>query len=208
MDRVRRLADEYDVTEGAVKMDESRMDNWIDNVANTASFEKKAAFILAQHRSQTEGHEQLAQTARNQRQDAQRRKAQLEDTLNEYRNATPDELGIDPAEYYRTLSNIARQLNIADDDVFDWAREERMQRQAVAENVMEEMDARQSLGEIEEKADKLEVEMEQHVTERKLIAGIDLSQFPGINDARLIGADILNEDGEMEPIEVEGKDDA
>lgn len=208
-ERVRRLTEEFDATEAAVKKDETRMDDWMEDVANTASFEQRSAFLLYQHRSQTEGLERLARTAALEREQAVRREAQLQDTLTEYRNATPEELGIDPAEYYRTLSNLGRQANAASRGARDWAGEERRTRQAISENVMDEFEARQSLGDIEEKADRLTLDVERAVTERKLIIGVDLdAALPGVEESRLIGADVtpkLDEEA-AESIDVEGPD--
>lgn len=210
--RMERLAEEFGVNKNTVEVDETRMDNWIEDIANTASFEKKANFLLYQHRSQTEAMEQLAQTAQQERRRANNRADDQQELLNEYKNASPEELMMEPEEYWTTLVDLARQVDEAEEDVYKWAHEERLQRSEVADQAMSEFEARQSLGEIEKAADKLEVDMEKRVTERKVFAGIDLSEMPGIEKARLVGTTMDPEDqSAMEgaaDIEVEGTSDA
>lgn len=213
--RMERLAEEFGVRENTVEVDETRMDEWIDEIANTASFEKKANFLLYQHRSQTEAMEQLAQTAQQERRRANNRADDQQELLNEYKNSTPEELMMEPEEYYSTLIDLARQVDEAEEDIYKWANEERLQRSQVAEQAMEEFDARQSLGEIEQVADKLEVDMEKRVEERKVFAGLNLNEMPGIEEARLVGADLdrgdkaaHEDDDDAVPIEMEDTTDA
>lgn len=209
--RMDRLAEEFGVRRNTVEVDETRMDDWIDEVANTASFEKKANFLLYQHRSQTEAMEQLAQTAQQERRRANNRADDQQELLQEYKDASPEELMMEPDEYWSTLADLARQVNEAEEDIYKWANEERLQRSQVAEQSMTEFEARQSLGEIEQVADKLEVDMEQRVEERKVFAGVDLSEMPGVEEARLVGADLdrgdEEEDAEMVDIEMEETDE-
>jgi len=193
-ERCRRLADEFDVSLNAVEKDDTRMDNWIDDVANTASFEKKAAFILYQHRSQAEGTEQLARNARQERADAEGRVEELEQRIEEVEAQGPESFE-DEDDFYNTLIRFYRQLDSAESDVFKWQREERQERQAIAEMTQDEFDLRQSLGQIEKVADEVHVKEEVDVTERKVIAGVDLSDLPGLSDASLVGAD-MDEDAE------------
>lgn len=205
--RVERLANKYGVTESAIKMDESRMDRWLSEVANTASFEKKAGFLLHQLRSQAEGLEQLASTASNSRQDAVERRRGLKETFEEYQELSPQELGIPPEEYYSLIARLGKEMNQADYDAKDWAKEERLNRREISGLVIDEFEARQSLGEIEERPDRIEIDMEKRVEERKVFAGLDLSSFPGISEARLVGADLGSDEEELpEGVSVEVED--
>jgi len=189
-ERTDRLAREYNVNPSAVKKDDQRMDDWVDEVANTGSFAKKAGFLLYQHRAQTEAVEQLARNAQQMRAQSTRRVNDTEEMLTDYRDATPESLGMDPEQYWFALRDFVREMNNAEEDVFKWASEERRNRQEIAHQIRAELDARQSLGEIERVADKLSVEAHAQVEERKVFAGIDLGAFPGIEQARLIGADL------------------
>lgn len=206
--RMERLSEEFGVRVNTVEVDETRMDSWVEDIANTASFEKKAAFLLYQHRSQTEAMEQLAQTANSERRRAKARADDQQEILTEYKNSTPAELMMEPAEYFQTLVDLARQVDEAEEDVFKWAHEERLQRSQVSDQAMQEFEARQSLGEIEKAADELRVDMEATVNERKVFAGIDLNQMPGIQNARLVGTDLDPDDeSAMADIDIESTEE-
>lgn len=202
-ERCRRLADEFDVSVNAVEKDDTRMDDWIDDVANTASFQKKAAFLLYQHRSQAEGTEQLARNARQERSAAEQRVAELEERINDIERQGPEAFE-DEDDYWNTLIRFYRQLDSAESDVFKWQREERQERQAIAEMTQDEFDLRQSLGQIEKAADEIHIKEEREVTERKVIAGFDLADLPGLNEASLVGADM---EMEREAAEIALEDD-
>ena len=209
--RCERLANEFDVRKNTVEVDDGRMDNWVDDIANTASFEDKASFLLYQHRSQTEGLEQLVRNSQSNRNDAQERVSEIQEQIESFESASPEALGYDEAaNYYSQLSDLYTQLGMARERAKDWASEERLQRQQIVEEVHDEFEMRQSLGDIEKVADKLEVEQEVTSEERKVYAGLDFEEFPGIENAALVGATVDNEDAELEggaDIPVEGASD-
>lgn len=186
--RVRQLAEEFGVTESAVESDEARLDTWIEDVANTASFEKKAAFLLHQHRSQTDALEQLGWTARENREEAEGDVEEVRERIAEVEAVGPEGFE-DEDDYWNLIVRLHRQLDSAKADVFKWAREERQVRNDGAENIESEFEMRQSLGDIEKRAEELRVREEREVTERKVIAGFDLSDLPGLDQANLVGAE-------------------
>lgn len=202
-ERCQEIADRFGVKVKTVQKDDDRMDEWIDDVANTASFERKSAFLLYQHRSQTEAHEQLAQNSRQERRHAEQRVAELQERIEEVERQEPRDMGLEESDYYQLLTNLQRQLSTAKDGIIKWTREERHQRTQVADNTTEEFELRQSLGEIEQIADEVSVQMDQRVEERKVFAGVDFTEFPGMEQARLVGADLEETDAPGVSIDIE-----
>lgn len=187
--RVRQLAREFDVSESAIESDEHRLDTWIDDVATTASFEKKASFLLHQHRSQTEALEQLGWNARERREDAEGDVEEVRERIAEVEAIGPEGFE-DEDDYWNTLVRLYRRLDSAKTDVFKWAREERQVRNDGADNIEQEFEMRQSLGDIEQVADELHIREEREVSERKVIVGFDaFEELPGLDRANLVGAE-------------------
>ena len=203
--RVRQLAQKFDVTESAIESDEARLDTWIEDVANTASFEKKAAFLLHQHRSQTEALEQLGWNARANREDAEGDVEEVRERIAEV-EAQGLESFEDEDNYWNLIIRLHRRLDSAKTDVFKWAREERQARNDGAENIESEFDLRQSLGDIEQVADEVHVTEEREM-EKKVLIGFDaVEELPGLDRANLVGAQ-FDPTEDAATIEFEGDDD-
>lgn len=188
--RCRRLAEEFDVTERAVQHDESIMDEWIQEVTPLpAALEQKAAFLLAQHRQNTAAFEQLAGRTREDREDAESDVEGIRERIAEV-EAIGAEGFEDPDDYFTTLTRLYRQLDSAKADVYRFGSEERRLRREASDNVADEFEMRQSSGRgVEKQAEQLHVREEREVTERKVIAGIDLTDLPGLDKANLVGAE-------------------
>lgn len=205
-ERVGQLAREFGVTESAVESDEARLDSWIEDVATTASFEKKAAFLLHQHRSQTEALEQLGWNARERREAAEGDIQDIRDRIEEVEGIGPEGFEDEDA-YWNTLIRLHRRLDSAKSDLFKWAREERQVRNDGADNVEEEFEMRQSLGDIEQVADELHIQEERDVRERKVIAGVNFDAFPGLDEANVIGGSFDGEPVDAPDIDEEDASD-
>jgi len=203
--RVRQLAEEFSVSESAIESDEARADTWIEDVANTASFEKKAAFLLHQHRSQTEALEQLGWNARANREDAEGDVEEVRERIAEVEAQGPESFE-DEDNYWNLMVRLYRQLDSAKTDVFKWAREERQVRNDGAEHIESELEMRQSLGDIEQVADEVHV-TEERETAQKVLIGFDaVEELPGIDRASVVGAQF---DGPTEDAAtIEFEDDA
>jgi chromosome segregation ATPase len=214
--RCERLAKEYGVSVNAIEKDDGRMDQWVNEVATTASFEQRTGFLMYQHRSQTESFEQLASTARKERKAAEGRVKELQEEMKRLQRLNPDDVGMTATEYSAKLSTVGNRLGQAKQDIIKWTREERHQRTQVSEQVYDEIEMRQSFGEIDKAPDQADIrvegEMDHRISEAKVYAGVDLNSMPGIEHAQLVGAspdqvgledgssiEVSNPDAEAEP---------